>query len=318
MEENEEVPVAVVDDKQSDVAVGKCPECGSTNIIRDYDTKELVCGNCGYVLGTEMAKGPEWRSYTKEERQQRERTGPPRKPSSSLDLSTKIQAGPYTSGKRLTTEALYEIRRLSRIQRQVTKKGTEGNIEFALDQIQKTADHLGIQPNSQLRDDIATVYRRARKEKSLRGVRIIIVVVASFYYVFREKKIARTLKEIEQVTGVKNKYIKKCYRLMLKEFRTTMPIDDPLLFISKIAEKIGISGKTQGRAIEIIQEAKNKRVPIGRDPKGMAAAALYIACQQNHEEVLKGTVRRPVTVAELAEAAEVSEPTVRSRKNELK
>jgi transcription initiation factor TFIIB len=317
MEENEEVPVAVVDDKQSDVPIGKCPDCGSTNIIRDYDTKELVCGNCGFVFETEMAQGPEWRIFTKEEKT-RERTGPPRKPSSSLDLSTKIQAGPYTSGKRLTTEALYEIRRLSRIQRQASKGDIEKNIRFALFQIQKIADRFGIFPDSQLREDVATIYRRARKAGLLKGREIKCVVAASFYYVFREKKIARTLKEIEQATGVKKKYIKKCYRLMLKEFRTTMPIDDPLLFISKIAEKIGISGKTQGRAIEIIQEAKNKRVPIGRDPKGMAAAALYIACQQNHEEVLKGTVRRPVTVAELAEAAEVSEPTVRSRKNELK
>ena len=28
----------------------KCPECGSTCIIRDYDSGEAVCGDCGLVV----------------------------------------------------------------------------------------------------------------------------------------------------------------------------------------------------------------------------------------------------------------------------
>lgn len=308
MEKNEEIPVLVADDKTLD-KIDKCPECGSTNIINDYDTKERVCGNCGYVIGTEMAQGPEWRSYTQEERQRRERAGPPLKSSSSLDLSTKIQIGPNAS---------YEIRKLSWRQRQEGKDDTEKSLRFALYQIQKIADRLGILPDSQLREDIATIYRKARKAELLKGRTIKCVVAASFYYVFRKKKIPRTLNEIEQATEVPKIYITRTYNMIARTFDTPMPVFDPIVYVSKISEIIGISGKTQGDTIRILKEAKEKRIFSSRGPKGRAAAALYIACLQNKEEVLKGWVRRPVTQQDLANAAEISDVTLRNLYKELK
>ena len=88
-----------------------------------------------------------------------------------------------------------------------------------------------------------------------------------------------------------------------------MPISDPLTYVSKIAEKNGISGKTQGTAIAILAEARRKRFASGKDPMGMAAAALYIACLQQNEKV---------TQKDIAEAAGVTEVTVRNRYKALK
>jgi transcription initiation factor TFIIB len=88
-----------------------------------------------------------------------------------------------------------------------------------------------------------------------------------------------------------------------------MPIADPLIYISKIGEKTGISGKTQGLAIQILREAKKKRAAAGKDPMGLAAAALYIACLQNDEKK---------TQKDVAEAAGVTEVTVRNRYKSLK
>jgi len=88
-----------------------------------------------------------------------------------------------------------------------------------------------------------------------------------------------------------------------------MPIADPLTYVSKIAEKNGISGKTQGTAIAILRVARTKRVVAGKDPMGLAAAALYIACLQNNENK---------TQKDIAEAAGVTEVTVRNRYKALK
>jgi transcription initiation factor TFIIB len=88
-----------------------------------------------------------------------------------------------------------------------------------------------------------------------------------------------------------------------------MPIADPLTYVSKIAEKNGVSGKTQGAAIAILREARQKRVSAGKDPMGMAAAALYIACLQNNTKVSQQNI---------AEAAGVTEVTVRNRYKALK
>jgi transcription initiation factor TFIIB len=82
-----------------------------------------------------------------------------------------------------------------------------------------------------------------------------------------------------------------------------------LTYVSKIAEKNGISGKTQGVAIAILGEAKLKRFSAGKDPMGMAAAAIYIACLQQNEKI---------TQKDIAEVAGVTEVTVRNRYKELK
>jgi transcription initiation factor TFIIB len=83
-----------------------------------------------------------------------------------------------------------------------------------------------------------------------------------------------------------------------------MPVSEPLTFISKIAEKTNISGKTQGIAIAILREARARRVASGKDPMGMAAASLYIACLQNNEKI---------TQKDIADAAGVTEVTIRNR-----
>ena len=88
-----------------------------------------------------------------------------------------------------------------------------------------------------------------------------------------------------------------------------MPVADSLTYVSKIAEKNGISGKTQGAAITILAEAKRKRFAAGKDPMGLAAAALYIACLQQNEKI---------TQKDIAEAAGVTEVTVRNRYKSLK
>jgi len=49
----------------------KCAECGSQNLVHDYDTGETVCGDCGLVLYEQMMdKGPEWRAFTKKRKRQ--------------------------------------------------------------------------------------------------------------------------------------------------------------------------------------------------------------------------------------------------------
>jgi len=87
-----------------------------------------------------------------------------------------------------------------------------------------------------------------------------------------------------------------------------VPFADPLDHISRIAEKVGISGETQSLAVKILREAKRKRITTGKDPLGIAAAVLYIVCQ------LKG---EKMTQMDIAASAGVTEVTIRNRKKNL-
>ena len=87
-----------------------------------------------------------------------------------------------------------------------------------------------------------------------------------------------------------------------------MPIDDPTDYVTKIAEKARVSSDVEGLAIKIIRKAKNKHATMGKDPSGMAAAALYIASKRRKEKM---------TQKHLAKAAGITEVTVRNRKRAL-
>ncbi len=87
-----------------------------------------------------------------------------------------------------------------------------------------------------------------------------------------------------------------------------MPIDNPIDYVTKIAEKAGVSSDVEGLAIKIIRDARNKHVAMGKDPTGLAAAALYIASKIKREKT---------TQSHLAKAANVTEVTVRNRAKDL-
>ncbi len=55
-----------------------CPECGSRNLVHDYERAELVCGDCGLVIDADLVdEGPEWRAFDHDQGMKRSRVGAP-------------------------------------------------------------------------------------------------------------------------------------------------------------------------------------------------------------------------------------------------
>jgi len=88
-----------------------------------------------------------------------------------------------------------------------------------------------------------------------------------------------------------------------------MPIPTASLRVPKIASKVNVGERTQQRAVEILREAERLKTTAGKDPMGLAAAALYIACVMNDEKR---------TQKMIADAAGVTEVTIRNRYKGLK
>ncbi|RLI18049.1 transcription initiation factor IIB, partial [Candidatus Bathyarchaeota archaeon] len=64
--ERADPPLAV---SQETTGVQCCPECGSTRLMRDYETAEIVCMDCGLIIAQKIAdRGPEWRAFDDEQR----------------------------------------------------------------------------------------------------------------------------------------------------------------------------------------------------------------------------------------------------------
>jgi transcription initiation factor TFIIB len=293
------------------VMVDKCPECGSTNLISDPDTGEIVCSNCGLVIQeTAIDKGPEWRAFTQEEKESRSRVGIPTSFSvHDKGLSTAIDRIDRDAlGRKLPLNTKLQMWRLRKWQiRSRVHSSIDRNLAQAMTEIDRLSDKLAIP--SAVKEKAAVIYRKALDQGLVRGRSIAAIAAASLYAACRLTGTPRNLKEISEASLVGRKDVARCYRLLLRELDLAMPIADPSVYLSKIAERAGISGHIQANALKILNEARRKRISAGKDPMGLAAAALYIA------SYLAGEKR---TQKEIADAAGVTEVTVRNRYKTLK
>ena len=289
----------------------KCPECGGKNLVHDYDTGETICGSCGLVLHEQtMDKGPEWRAFTQEEKESRSRVGVPTSYSvHDKGLSTAIgRVDRDAFGRKLPLSTRLQMWRLRKWQiRSRVHSSVDRNLAQAMAELDRLSDKAYIP--APVKEKAAVIYRKALDKGLVRGRSIAAIAAAALYAACRTTGTPRTLREIGEASFVHKKDVARCYRLLLRELKIQMPIADPLTYVSKIAERTGISGRTQGVAIKILHEARKQHAAAGKDPMGLAAAALYIACLQNNEKK---------TQKDIAEAAGVTEVTVRNRYKSLK
>jgi len=288
----------------------RCPECGSTNIVRSYDRGELTCMNCGLVIDEKIIdQGPEWRAFTPEEKEKRGRVGPPISTTSVEGVSpTVIQwSGKDATGHKLSPQKAFEVSRWRRWQiRSRIQTSQDRNIQQAANHLERIAFRLNLPQN--VKEEALKIYRAALKAGLVRGRSIESVMAASIYAACRILKVPRTLDEIADYTKAGRKDVARCYRLLLRHVKLNIPIVDPVDFVPRIVSALGLSGVLQRKALEIIQQARKAGLTAGKDPAGLAAAAIYIASLQTGERK---------TQKEIAKAAQVTEVTVRNRYKEL-
>jgi transcription initiation factor TFIIB len=155
----------------------------------------------------------------------------------------------------------------------------------------------------QVKEKAAIIYRKALDKGVVRGNSIKCITAASLYAACRLTDTPRTLGEISDISSINKKSAARCLRRLVRKIDIQLPISDPRNYMSKIAEKTKMSNQTQELATKFLHEAWKKRFSTGKDPMGVAAAALYIACLVNNERK---------TQSGIAEAAGVTEVTIRN------
>ena len=288
-----------------------CTECGGRDLVWDRDSGEVVCGKCGLVVEeSTVDAGPEWRSFTVKELESRTRVGmPPSLTIHDKGLSTMI--GPIYKdayGRRIPQEAKLKMYRLRRWQiRSRIHRSEDRNLAQAMSELDRLTDRLNV-PRV-VKERAAVTYRKALRNGLVRGRSISSIVAASLYTAFRATLTPRTLEEIAAHSPIDKKEISRCYRILLEKLELRMPVPKAQYRVPKIASKVELGEHTQQKAIEILGEADRLRISAGKDPMGLAAAALYLACVMNGERRIQ---------KDIAEAAGVTEVTIRNRYTELK
>jgi transcription initiation factor TFIIB len=278
--------------------------------MEDFECAEIVCMTCGFVVAGKLTdQGPEWRAFTDEQRSKRARVGAPITYSiHDKGLSTMIDwRDRDVYGKKLSSGQKAEIYRLRKWQRRIrVSDATERNLAFALSEISKIAGNLSLPKN--IIETASVIYRKAVKERLIRGRSIQGVTAAAIYVATRQCGLARTLEEVSQASTVNKKEVGRSYRFLVKELDYFIPPLKPSQYVTKFSNQLTMQGKVEEIAHKIIETAKILKLTSGRGPTGIAAAASYIA------SILTGERK---TQREIAEIAQVTEVTIRNRYKEL-
>ena len=287
-----------------------CVACGDSSFTRDYARGERVCTSCGLVASERnVDRGPEWRAFTSEERDAKARTGAPMRLSiADKGLSTIIDwRNKDASGRALTTNTRAAIYRMRKWHiRSRVHSSHHRNLGFAMSEMERLSSQLGIPRET--RETAALIYRKALTKRLVRGRSIDSVVAASVYLACRIHRIPRRLDEIVTEARTNRKQISQAVRLVLSKVNVKVPLASAKDLIPRLSSDLALEGRTVRKATEIIQRAKEGRITIGKDPGGIAGAALYIA------SILEEDRR---TQREIANVSHVTEVTIRNRYKEL-
>jgi len=288
----------------------KCPACSSTHLARDHSHAELVCEKCGLVIDAEIIDhGPEWRAFDSEQREKRARVGAPMTYTvHDKGLSTTIGWQNRDSyGHSIPTRNRAQLYRLRKWQtRTRISNGTERNLALALSVLDRMSSSLGLPRN--VRETAAMIYRRAVRQKLIRGRSIEGVSAAVLYAACRQCNVPRTLEEISHVAQMQKKEVGRNYRNISRKLQLKLLPTTPQDYISRFCSKLNLSNDVQVKTSEILKHASREELTSGRGPTGLASAALYIA------SVICGERR---TQREVADIAGVTEVTIRNRYKEL-
>ena len=291
----------------------ECRVCGSTQLVTIPDSGEIVCEHCGAVI-SDKTEEKEWRTFVTstagKKGDDENRMGMPFSLArSDKGLSTIIgRTNKDAKGTKINSSMISAIERLRRWDSRIkVYTSTDKNLTQAFAQLDTLKDKLGL-PSAVI-EKTAYIYRKAQENRLVVGRSISALLAAAIYAACREMGIPRTLNDIARKSNVKRKSVAKYYRQLLLELDLMIPMVEPMKCITRIANKAKVSEKTKHHAINIMNTVIENEISAGKDPMGLAATVIYASC------IKTGEIK---TQKQLADAADISDMTLRTRLKDLK
>lgn len=275
-----------------------CPECKGANLIRDDHRGELICSDCGTVVDQMTFDfSQDKRAFTAEEVENRRHNGSPISALSDISWTTVIKATDKNSSKSLKRAVKWNSR----------LTWEKKNFLIAVNEIKRICTNLGL-PRI-VAETSAKIYKKVQKLNILRGRSINGFVGACVYAACRLNKIPRSVNEIyAEMPNTTDRDIRICFRVLLNELHLKMPKINAVSLVPRYASAIGLSQLITTKAERLMADFQERANIAGKDPKGIIAAAIYLACKDAGEQRAQKMV---------ATACGVTEVTLRSRIKEM-
>jgi transcription initiation factor TFIIB len=267
-----------------------------------------VCLNCGLIFERTFV-GNERRAYTVEEIQSRRRTEPrwrdfgPR----TMLPNTKTDS----KGKSIGAKEQALFSRLSKIQNSLISS-IERNFWEAKPKLKMLTSKLNIP--EYIAETAWKVYSIVAKKKLTMGRSINGFIAGSLYAAIRVHDFPRLLDEVCEASLTPRRTVHRSLAMIIREVLPELnlryqPITAECL-VFRFGNELELPIQIQKEAINMLKDAsKNGLKRTGKDPKGLAAACIYIAAKNNNSRK---------TQSKVADIAKITEVTLRSRAKQIK
>lgn len=289
-----------------------CPECRDPNphIVEEFGSGDLVCGNCGLVLGDRIVDTrSEWRTFANDEGDDPSRVGAASDPLldgiSQLDTVISYKDG----GNGLARE-------LQRAASRQQSARSERNILTAFREISNWCDQFSL-PKT-IADIAKQLYKRADEEKLLRGKPLGAVVAACIFIACRQAHVPRTFREICTLTRVPKKVLGQCYKALEQCFKPNVAAANgaaqggmasggqqplgPEALLVRYCNHLDLPPNVQGVCSDIIVAAREQGIGDGRSPVSIAGGAIWFTCL---------LMNKDTRISDISEVAGVTEGTIK-------
>lgn len=283
------------------------PGCCETPDIFVTVEGNVVCRHCGMCFGSQLVEN-ERRAYTVDELKNRKRTEPvwrsfgPRTVMSGIKTDSK--------GNQLPPNKQALFARLSKIQGSLISS-IERNYWEAKPKLQAFAHKLGVPDH--IIETAWKIYSEVAKQKLTMGRSIQAFTAASLYAAIRIHNFPRLLEEVVESASISTRAVHRSLGMIMRNVLPKLgfmyrPIT-PRSLVFRFGNDLDLSIGIQKQAADLLKEAaRGGMTRIGKDPKGLAAAALYIVAKKTTEKK---------TQTDFAEVARITEVTLRTRVKEI-
>jgi transcription initiation factor TFIIB len=248
----------------------KCRECKSANTMEDHHSGDIVCRDCGLVIGKVIDQGEEWRSFADDDGPDKSRVASRNDLLSESAMSTSIArqqkdgpGGGYSTMSSLQGVASAQDRHL-------------------LDQfrkLQRMADQIKI-PRL-IRERAEEIYKKIYLSKKLRGRKIEGQLAAAMFIACRQLGEPRTFKEIGTTMQCQNKELNKCYKMALQVPGISAgPQAKHADHITRYCARLEIKDYGAIRAaMHVANAVQREHLLVGKNPVSIAGACIYLVGQ---------------------------------------
>ena len=241
------------------MVIFKCPNCNSTKFQDDLTSVERICKKCGMTVSM-----PEERN---DGRKSRYRLG--------TKTNTKDSSGKVIKGRQQTIQK----------KRKYAESTDQNTVKISLtlkkleEKILSFSGHEEFHPVS---ERALFILEKSKRRKCLATKETIAKTCAAFYAACREVNISKEIRQIAKSQNVYEKRVRMIYRFMLREFPELEPKpDDPKLKLQKMITGMSVKQedqlKAQIKAGKMIERFSKLSESSGRNPSGIAAAAVYLS-----------------------------------------